>query len=473
MCGIIAVISKKNDKNEHILMPLVEGLTALQHRGQDSCGIVTCSDNELYLKKEKEAVYKAFEVINEADLPGRMGIGHTRYATQGGGSILDSQPLLTKTHPKISIAHNGNITNYFKLKKEIIEDGMQIETSIDSEVILRLFAKEYDSHGDFFKAVETILNKVKGAYSVVGIIAGKGIFAFRDSLGIRPLVLGKFEDSYAFASETVSFQMMDFEFVRDIKPGEAVFIPFKGDIESKEITNKPHAHCMFEWIYFASPSSMIEGRSVYKSRLALGALLAEQLNSSKIDLVIPVPDSGRTAAIKLSEDTGIRYREGLIKERHIQRTFIMASQKMRERAVRKKLSPIMSILKDQNIAVVDDSIVRGTTSKRIVQTMKTAGVKNVTFISACPPIRYPCYYGIDMSHTKEFIATNRTIEQIRDYLTADDLIYANNEDIIKAIRRNVCMACLTGKYPEEVTKEEKEQLAGQRIESQLTLKNKE
>ncbi|MBW2981672.1 phosphoribosylamine--glycine ligase [Candidatus Woesearchaeota archaeon] len=469
MCGIIGVINKEGEVFENIVV----GLISLQHRGQDACGIITNQGEEFLIKKEIDPVHRVFSESDANKLKGRIGIGHTRYATQGRGALSDIQPLSTKTLPKIAMAHNGNAINYFELKEEFLKQGYKLETTVDSELILKIFAYKYQKNKDFFESAKEVFEKVKGSYALVGVIADKGLFAIRDPHGIRPLVLGKKGNSYMVASETVAFQVSDYEFVRDIAPGEALFISKDNlKMESEIILEKEKAHCMFEWVYFASPNSMIEGRSVYKARLALGKLLSDYIDKDKIEVILPVPDSGRTAAIKLSEEAGIIYREGLIKDRYSQRTFIMSSQKLREKAVKSKLRPVISILEDKRVAVVDDSIVRGTTSRNIVKTLKQGGVKEITFISSCPPIRYPCFYGIDMSSTNEFIAANKSIDEIKIFLEADNLIYLTIDDLKKAIRRDVCMACLTGEYPDNPTEEQKQKLSSQRVSEQTTLDNK-
>ncbi len=468
MCGIIGIVSK----DDEVFEDAVTSLMSLQHRGQDACGIVTNVKDEFFTKKEMDAVHRVFKARDANLLQGKMGIGHTRYATQGKGMLCDAQPLTTKINPKVAMAQNGNTINYFDLKEEFQKKGKHLETSVDGEVLLRIFAEHYEQHGDFFAAAKHFMDKVRGAYSIVGMIADKGIFAIRDPRGIRPLVLGKRGDSYIFASETVAFQVIDHDYVRDIEPGEAVFISKDLVIESKILKQEKKAHCMFEWIYFASPNSMIENRSVYKTRLALGKLMSEQMDQKDIDVVVPVPDSGRTAAIKLSEDLAVKYREGLIKDKYIQRTFIMSSQKTRHDSVRRKLRPVISILENKSVAVVDDSIVRGTTSKRIVRTLKDGGVRKVTFVSACPPIKFPCFYGIDMATKKELIASDKSIEQIREYLEADNLVYATVDNIKNATRRDVCMACLTGEYPEPVSESQQQCLGCQRTEEQTTLDTK-
>lgn len=462
MCGIIGICSKDRD----IFAPAIAGLMSLQHRGQDACGIATSDSSEFFIKKELGAVHDAFRENDENLLKGRMGIGHTRYATQGEGTICDAQPLFADTNPRIAVAQNGNVVNYFELKKELEGNGVQFKTSVDCEVLLQLFARHYDNHRNFFAAAREVLEKARGGYSIVGLIAGEGIFAIRDPHGIRPLVLGKNRDSYMFASETVAFQSRGYDFVRDIKPGEAVFISNELEIMNKVVLQKERAHCMFEWVYFASPNSMIEERSVYKARLALGKLLSERIKKDDIDIVIPVPDSGRTCAIKLSEASEIRYREGLIKDRYVPRTFIMSSQDSREKAVKRKLMPIISMLKDNRIAVVDDSIVRGTTSKRIIESLREGGVNEITFVSSCPPLKHSCHYGIDFATEEELVASGKTIEDVRQYLGADRLVYSTVNDIKTAIRRNLCTACLTGEYPEGISKEQKEMMANQRVNNE-------
>ncbi|MBW2978190.1 phosphoribosylamine--glycine ligase [Candidatus Woesearchaeota archaeon] len=467
MCGITAIISRKNEVVDNIAI----GLSSLQHRGQDASGIITSEKDKIFVKKELDSVHRVFTREEREELRGKMGVGHTRYATQGKGTLDDAQPIVTKNIPHIALALNGNTINYFDLKEEFSKKGKKLHTTVDTEIILKIFAEQYYKKYDFFEAARKVIQKVRGAYSIIGMISGKGIFAIRDPYGIRPLVIGKKGDSYIFASETVALQVIDYEYVRDVEPGEAVFISEDLKIEDKIIFQNGRAHCMFEWVYFASPNSMIEGRSVYKARLALGSLLSRHITRDIADIICPVPDSGRTAAIKLSEDSKIKYREGLIKDRNVQRTFIMSSQKTREEQVRKKLRPIISILNNKRVVVVDDSIVRGTTSKRIIKTLKKGGVKEVTFVSACPPLRYPCFYGIDFATKKELVASDKSIEDIKKYLEADGLVYATVDDLKNAIRRDVCMACITGDYPEEPSEEQKKKLGGQRMGEQKTLDN--
>lgn len=457
MCGIIAVCDVDNE----IFARTVASLMSLQHRGQDSCGIITNEGDEFF---EKKALGTVHSVFSEKDfLKGKRGIGHTRYATQGKGAVCDAQPLVIETSPGIALAQNGNAINYFELKTSLEKKGVRLKTSVDSEVMLHVFAREYEKCCDFFAAANSVFESVRGGYAIVGLVAGKGIFAMRDPRGIRPLVLGKKQGSYMFASETVAFQVAGYEYVRDVRPGEAVFIHKDGTVDNRILLAKEPAHCMFEWVYFASPNSMIEKRSVYKARLALGKILSRHVKKENTELVIAVPDSGRTCAIKLSESAQIQYREGLIKDRYVPRTFIMSSQKSRETAVKRKLMPIISMLQNKSVAVVDDSIVRGTTSKKIIDALREAGVNKITFISSCPPITHSCHYGIDIATRKELVAADKSVEDIRQYLGADELIYASVSDLKAAIRRDLCTACLTGNYPENVSEEQKKCLGCQRM----------
>lgn len=453
MCGILGII----DKYEEVFERAAIGTMALQHRGQDAAGILTSGD-KFYIKKGKGLAMNIFTEDDAENFKGKIGIGHTRYPTVGGFSISESQPFFLGN---VAMAFNGNITNHFELKELVTKKGVTLKTSSDIEPVINIFASEYKKTGDFFQAAAKILEIVKGGYSIVGLIEGVGLFAIRDPHGIRPLAIGKKDDSLVFASESVSLQMMGYDYMKDVEAGEAILITPELEYKNKIINQKKKAHCMFEWVYFASPNSMIEERSVYKVRLALGKLLGEKI-TGKHDAVIPVPDTSRTAAIKLADEIGIRYREGLIKNRYLGRTFIMPSQKAREQAVTMKLMPIISMIQGKDLVVVDDSIVRGTTSKKIVKLLKHYGTKKITFASTCPPLKYPCYYGVDMHSKKELIASEKSVEEIRDYIGADELIYATIEDIKKAIRRDVCTACLDGDYPEEISTEQKEELSNQR-----------
>ncbi|MBU1201991.1 MAG: amidophosphoribosyltransferase [Nanoarchaeota archaeon] len=451
MCGIIGIIN-----NDEVNVKLFYSLISLQHRGQDAAGMITSQGNELFVRKDLGLVQEIFNIDNITKFKGNIGIGQTRYSTIGSASKENSQPLFINSNDKIALAHNGNVTNYTELKELLAKQHIFFTTTVDLEPVLHLFTIRYNETKDFFEAAKYIMQTIKGAYSIVGIIAGKGLFAIRDPHGIRPLALGKKNDTYAFASESIVFQTLEYEFVRDIAPGEAVFIHDKTlDVESRILLQKEKAHCMFEWIYFSRPESMIEERAVYKSRLALGVTLAEKLKGEDIDVVIPVPDTARSCAIKLAEELGVKYREGLIKNRYVGRTFIMPSQTSRKYTMNIKLAVIISVVRDRIVAVVDDSVVRGTTSKRIIKLLRDAGAKKIIFISSCPPIKHPCFYGIDMSTPEELIANNKTIEETRKFIGADKLIYTEVDDLKKAIRRDLCCACLNGKYPVELSTEEK------------------
>ncbi len=455
MCGIIGMIDKDGPAFELAVI----GLMSLQHRGQDACGLVTSSEQGLHSKKALDAVHKVFTLDDAEELPGTISIGHTRYATQGEPKLQDAQPLV---HKNVALAQNGNVVNYFSLKRKLKEEGVKLATTVDTELMLHVFSEAYEKGQDFFAAAQEVLERIKGGYSIVGLIDGKGLFAIRDPHGIRPLVLGRNGSSYIISSETVAFQATGAEFVREIEPGEAVFIDTGLKLEHRILKQERRAHCMFEWVYFASPNSMMEGRSIYKARLALGKMTGKHIMTEDVDVVLPVPDSGRTAAIKLAESQHIRYREGLIRDRRTARTFIMSSQKAREKAVDQKLRPIIATVQGKSVAIVDDSIVRGTTSKRIIESLRRSGAEEVTFISTCPPIRYPCYYGIDFTSNEELVAHGKTIDEIKEYINADSLVYNTVEDLQRAIKRPLCTACLTGEYPEPVSAEEQGLIRSQR-----------
>jgi phosphoribosylamine--glycine ligase len=459
MCGILGIIDKKEEVSEKLVL----GLMSLQHRGQDACGLLTMKDNELHHRRVSGSVQDLLNNFDHKKIKGKTGIGHTRYPTIGAGEDIDAQPLFVDSTKKVGMAHNGNLTNYFDLKETLKRKGVFLSTQIDLEPILRIFAYNYEINNDFFQASKEILEKVEGSYSVVGVLGDTGLFAIRDPRGIRPLVLGKKGDSYAFASESVALQTLGYEFVRDIQPGEAILITEDMKIQSKVLIQKNIAHCMFEWIYFARPDSMIEKRAVYKARLALGKALAKKITDKDVDVVIPVPDTARTCAITLAEELGIKYREGLIKNRYVGRTFIMSSQKAREQTVSIKLNPVISAVEGKHVVVVDDSIVRGTTSKRIVKVLRNANPRKITFVSTCPPIKNPCFYGVDFPTKEELIASNKSIEEIREYMGADELIYGSIEDLKEVIKRPLCAACLDGKYPSPITSKQKQLISNDQI----------
>jgi len=457
MCGIIAVAGSSEAAAEIYL-----GLLHLQHRGQDAAGITTCDvkSGEVYRVKDVGLVSEVFSEEQVKSLKGTIGIGHTRYPTVGMGDRREVQPFFVKKPDGLGLAFNGNVINYIELKKKLREEGrVYLTSNSDAEVMLQIFADDYEkSNGveGIFKAVKKVYDEVIGGYSVVMIIANKGVLAFKDPNGIRPLVMGEKQldgkKSYAFASESTALTIQGYNNISDLRPGEAVFADDKGNVQRKVLEAARPAPCVFEWVYFATVESVIEGRSVYEVRKKLGEQLAEKIKRNwpdlEIDLVMPVPDTSRPAANALARALGVPYEEGLIKNRYIARTFIMPVQKMRDDAVKLKLKPVESTIKGKNIVVVDDSIVRGTTSRRIVKLLRDSGARKVYFASTFPQIIGPCFYGVDFQHKKELIASDKTVEEVEKTIGADKLIYMDIEGLEKAVgTKNLCTACLTEKYP--------------------------
>ena len=446
MCGIIGIVAKDSVNQE-----LYDGLTVLQHRGQDAAGIVTCHKGRLYLRKNNGLVRDVFRTSHMLRLLGHMGIGHVRYPTAGCSSSAEAQPFYVNSPYGISLAHNGNLTNASQLKRELFEDDLRhINTDSDSEILLNVFAHELQQQGklkinqdDIFNAVHRVHERCHGAYAVVAMITGIGIVGFRDPFGIRPVVFGKRESAkgteYIIASESVAIQSLGFELVRDIAPGEAVFIDVEGNFYSQQCAENPRCSpCIFEQVYFARPDSIIDNISVYKARLRMGEYLADRILSiypdHDIDVVIPIPDTSRTSALPLANKLGVVYREGFVKNRYIGRTFIMPGQKQRKKSVRQKLHAIDLEFKGKNVLLVDDSIVRGTTSQQIIQMAREAGASKVYFASAAPPVRYANVYGIDMPSVEELIGHGRDQEQIAEAIGADWLVYQELSDLIAAAR---------------------------------------
>lgn len=448
MCGVVGVYGFSP-----VNQLLYDSLILLQHRGQDAAGIMTCdAKGKLFLRKSNGLVRDAFQTRHMMRLKGNMGIGHVRYPTAGCASSVEAQPFYVNSPFGISLGHNGNVTNADELKQELFEeDRRHINTSSDSEVLLNVFAHELQRYAtgklspdDIFYAVANLYRRVKGGYGVVAMIADRGIVAFRDPFGIRPLCYGKRETQtgteYMVASESVALEGNGFDLVRDIEPGEAIYIDKSGALHSRlcaEQTRK--AVCIFEYVYFARPDSIVDDVSVYKSRMRMGVKLAEKIQREwadhDIDVVIPIPDTSRTSAAELAQVLGLKYREGFIKNRYIGRTFIMPGQNERKKSVRQKLNPISLEFKDKNVLLVDDSIVRGTTSTQIIQMARDAGAKNVYMASAAPPVRHPNVYGIDMPSVTEFIAHERTEEEIGKAIGADKIFYQDLDDLIDAVRQ--------------------------------------
>lgn len=460
MCGIIGLLGEEGIAGE-----IYDSLLIMQHRGQDAAGMVTYTD-KFHIKKGKGLVRDVFSKSSLDHLGGNIGIGHVRYPTLGGMGIEDAQPFISNTPYGIAFAFNGNIINFSSLRDKLETESRRIIISTsDAELLLNLLAEELEKDllfsPDFlFKAVGGLLDRVKGSYSVVALIKDKGILAFRDPYGIKPLIFGRKGKSFCAVSESVVLDSLGYKVERDVMPGEAVFFSTERKLYTKKITEQKHCPCIFEFVYFARPDSTIDGVSVYKARLNLGKNIAAEIKKKgiQVDMVIPIPDTSRPVAISLSEELGVKYREGLMKNRYIGRTFIMPYQHEREKLLRIKLSPIREIMKDKRVLIVDDSIVRGTTSKKIVQLIRDAGVREVHFASSSPPIKYPCYYGIDMQTKGELIAAKNSIEEIRKSIGADSLTYQSVNSLIDAVSdgkiSNFCTACLTGRYPISAEEEE-------------------
>ena len=447
MCGIIGMVA-----HSPVNQAIYDGLTVLQHRGQDAAGIITCEGERLHLRKNNGLVRDVFHTRHMVRLHGNMGIGHVRYPTAGCESSAEAQPFYVNSPYGISLAHNGNLTNCEKLKQELFqEDLRQINTNSDSEILLNVFAHELQRNAtvtmhieDVFTAVAGVHRRCRGAYAAVTMITGYGVVAFRDPYGIRPLVYGKRETDtgtdYMMASESVALDVLGYDLIRDVAPGEAVFITLNGQIHTRQCADKPAMMpCLFEFVYLARPDSIIDDVSVYKARLRMGDRLAEKLLRVRpdhdIDVVIPIPDTSRTSALQLANTLGIKYREGFIKNRYIGRTFIMPGQQQRKKSVRQKLNAIDLEFQGKNVLLVDDSIVRGTTSSQIIDMAREAGASKVYFASAAPPVRYPNVYGIDMPSSSELIAHDRTEEEICQEIGADWLLFQDLDDLVEAVKR--------------------------------------
>jgi len=476
MCGVIGLYS-----NNEVFADLYQGMLAIQHRGQDSAGIITY-DGRFHTKKGNGLVRDIFLPAHAERLTGCIGIGHTRYPTIGGGRGEDAQPFLLHSPFGIIMAHNGNVVNYADLKKLLSEKYHRLLNSDnDVESILNIFAQEIADQKTgalkpqhVFKAVAGVYKKVIGSYSVVAYIAGQGLVAFRDPFGIKPLVYGVRRDgivpSYAVASESVSLNIMNFGEIKDIAPGEALFIDKDRNVHTQRISRRPHSPCLFEWVYFARPDSFIDEVNVYRCRVNLGKLLAEEIRKENlhIDVVVPIPDSARDAAIEIARKLNLKYREALVKNRYIGRTFIMPQASERQNSVRTKLNPIAAEFKDKDVLLVDDSIVRGNTSRAIIKMVRECGAKHVYFASCSPALRFPCVYGIDMQTRTEFVARNSDSAGVAKKIGADKVIYQTLDNLKKAVRmensalKHFCAACFDGNYitgdvtPEMLQKIEKE-----------------
>ncbi|WP_295760852.1 amidophosphoribosyltransferase [Undibacterium sp.] len=465
MCGIVGVVS-----NSPVNQLLYDALLLLQHRGQDAAGIATSHGNKFAMHKANGLVKDVFRTRNMRSLPGNVGIGQVRYPTAGSTSEEEAQPFYVNAPFGIVLAHNGNLTNAAELKIELFKNDMRhLNTDSDSEVLLNILAHQIQEvtsgysldPAALFRAVAMLHRRVRGSYAVVAHIAGYGLLAFRDPYGIRPLCLGISRSEkgteYMLASESVALEGLGFKFVRDVEPGEAIFIDVDGQMFNEQCAENPTLNpCAFEYVYLARPDSIIDGASVYLTRLKMGEYLAEkvrsQISDGEIDVVMPIPDSSRPSAMELALKLNLNYREGFIKNRYIGRTFMMPGQAIRKKSVRQKLNAIGSEFKGKSVLLVDDSIVRGTTSREIVQMARESGARRVIFASAAPPVQFPNVYGIDMPTRSELIAYGRSIDEVCREITADALVYQDVDAMKRSISdvnpalRSIEASCFDGHY---------------------------
>ncbi len=464
MCGIVGIVS-----NKPVNQSIYDALIVLQHRGQDAAGIMTDDNGTLCQRKDNGLVQDVFQRKHMLRLEGNMGIGHVRYPTAGMSSSAEAQPFYVNSPYGICLGHNGNLTNTAELQDMLTrQDRRHLNTGSDTEALLNVFAHELQqSQGDaltpaaVFTAVEGVHKRCRGGYAVIAMIMGHGVLAFRDPHGIRPVVLGKREKGgfteYMVASESVALDVLGFDLLRDVLPGEAVYIERDGTLHSAQCgAARGYTPCVFEYVYFARPDSIMDGISVYKSRMRMGERLADKILRERpdhdIDVVIPIPDSSRTSALSVAHSLGVKYREGFIKNRYIGRTFIMPGQEQRRKSVRRKLNAIDLEFRDKVVLLVDDSIVRGTTSKQIIEMARDAGARKVYFASASPPVRYPNVFGIDMAASTELVANLRTDVEVAQLIGADWLIYQDLDDLIQAVQydngdiKEFDTSCFSGEY---------------------------
>lgn len=464
MCGIVGMVGKSS-----VNQAIYDALTVLQHRGQDAAGIITEENGRLYIRKRNGLVRDVFQKRHMLGLRGNIGLGHIRYPTAGSSSLHEAQPFYVNSPYGICLGHNGNLVNADELKELVVhQDRRHLNTTSDSEILLNVFAHELSQHpgrglrpADILSAVHAVHGRCSGAYAVAAMIVGQGIVAFRDPHGIRPAVLGVRETVKGIermvASESVALDALGFEFERDVRPGEAVFIDLSGRLHSREYEGDAvFSPCIFEYVYFSRPDSIINKLSVYKSRLRMGEALAAKIKRIRpdhdIDVVIPIPDTSRTAAMQVAHGLGLKYREGFIKNRYIGRTFIMPEQSARQESVRRKLNAIDLEFRGKNVLLVDDSIVRGTTSRQIIEMAREAGANKVYVASAAPPVRYPNVYGIDMPAATELVAAGRTEREVEAIIGADWLIYQELDDLVASVNHEDAAigtfdtSCFSGEY---------------------------
>ncbi len=484
MCGIVGIVG-----HSPVNQQIYDALTVLQHRGQDAAGIMTYHDGELFMRKKNGLVRDVFQAQHMLQLKGNVGIGHVRYPTAGCDNASEAQPFFVNSPYGICLGHNGNLTNTTELAEVLTrEDLRHLNTSSDSEVLLNVLASELSrvktpraSAADIFSALSSVYRRVRGGFAVVTMIVGHGLLGFRDPHGIRPLVLGKRESAqgpeYMLASESVALDMLGFTLERDVGPGEAVFIDEHGRFYSQQCAPAAkHTPCIFEYVYFARPDSKMDNISVHKARLRMGDLLAEKIKrvwpDHDIDVVIPIPDTSRTAAVQVAQLLGVKYREGFVKNRYIGRTFIMPGQEQRKKSVRSKLNVIDLEFRGKNVLLIDDSIVRGTTSAQIIDLAREAGARHVYFASAAPPVRFANVYGIDMPTASELVASNKTEEEVAKSIGADRLIYQDLDDLVRACLHHDSQieqfdtSCFSGEYVTgDITSAYLERLEAERSDS--------
>lgn len=446
-CGVFGVLD-----TSPVAETIFYGLSALQHRGQESCGIAMAQNGDINVVKDMGLVNHVFDEDSISKLEGTMGIGHVRYSTAGESKLINAQPFLIKgSKMTFAMVHNGNLVNFWELRDQWTTKGHSFTTSTDTEIISYMLANNYSRERDFFEAIKQTANHLDGSYSLL-IMTPEEIYAIRDPLGFRPLLMCELSKGFAFASEDCAFQGLETNLIRDVRPGE-ILRASKDGLEKERIGRiQRKAHCMFEYVYFARPDSILNGVSIYKARKRLGNLLARDF-PAEADVVAAIPYSGVAAAVGYSEESGIPYSEVLVRNRYSGRSFIMPSQRGRDIVVRSKLIPISEEIKGRDIILVDDSIVRGTTMREIVRLVRAAGAKSIHLRISCPPIIAPCFYGIDMQQYRQFIATEKTVEEIGRFIGVDTLEYNTIENLVKAIglpKRSLCTACLDEDYPTEL-----------------------
>jgi amidophosphoribosyltransferase len=442
-CGVVGIIS-----SEPVAVKLFYSMRTLQHRGQESAGMAVFQDG-VSCVKGMGLVHEIFKKDDLQKLGGRAGIGHIRYSTSGESALHNAQPVVVSTaYGDIALGHNGDIVNADVLRKELHQKGWAFITTSDSEIIVRLLANAISESGDVVGALKSVMRMLVGSYSLVILVNGE-VYAVRDPYGVRPLCIGRLPKGFIACSESVAVEILDGTFLRDVAPGEIIRLGKTGIKSYRGAGSRNPAHCMFEWVYFSRPDSVLQGRNVFRVRGNIGEILAKECPVDA-DMVFPIPDSGRAFAIGYSTESGIQFREGLIKNRYVERTFIMPEQEEREASVMLKLNPLKYLVKGKRVIVVDDSIVRGTTMRKIVQMLKSSGAKKVHLRIGCPPIIAPCYFGIDMKTRDQFIAAEKNLKGIAKKLAADSVGYVSIDGLVKAIglpRKSLCLGCLTGEYP--------------------------